>query len=54
MTDPASTALAAPRLSLGSGAAAYQAAVERARVEDWATRLFDRDVDALDERCAGR
>ena len=44
MTDPASTALAAPRLSLGDGAAAYDAAVERARTEDWATRLFDRDV----------
>ena len=44
MTDPASTALAAPRLSLGDGAAAYDAAVERARDEDWATRLFARDV----------
>ena len=31
MTDPASTALAAPRLALGAGAAAYEAAVERAR-----------------------
>ena len=41
MTDPASTALAAPRLSLGDGAAAYDAAVERARDEEWATRLFD-------------
>jgi glucose-6-phosphate isomerase len=44
MTDPASTALAAPRLSLGDGAAAFDAAVERARTEDWATRLFARDV----------
>jgi glucose-6-phosphate isomerase len=44
MTDPASTALAAPRLSLGSDTAAYRAAIERARVEDWATRLFARDV----------
>ena len=44
MTDPASTALAAPRLSLGDGAAAYEVAVERARTEDWATRLFARDV----------
>ena len=44
MTDPASTALAAPRLSLGGSTAAYQAAVERARVEDWATRLFARDA----------
>lgn len=44
MTDPASTALAAPRLSLGDGAAAFDAAVNRARTEDWATRLFARDV----------
>ena len=44
MTDPASTALAAPRLALGDGTAAYDAAVERARTEDWATRLFARDV----------
>ena len=44
MTDPASTALAAPRLSLGDQAHAYEAAVERARVEDWATRLFAGDV----------
>ena len=46
MTDPASTALAAPRLSLGDGVAAYKAAVERARTEDWATRLFARGADA--------
>ncbi len=44
MTDRATTTLAAPRLSLGDGATAYAAAVERARVEDWATRLFARDV----------
>ena len=44
MTDPASTALAAPRLSLGDNDAAYRAAVEQARAEDWATRLFARDV----------
>jgi len=44
MTDPVSTTLAAPRLALGDGAAAYQAAVERARVEEWATSLFARDV----------
>jgi glucose-6-phosphate isomerase len=44
MTDPASTALAAPRLSLGDHADVFQAAVERARVEDWATRLFAGDV----------
>jgi glucose-6-phosphate isomerase len=44
MTDPASTALAAPRLSLGDHAAVFHAAVERARAEEWATRLFTRDV----------
>ena len=44
MTDPASTALAAPRLSLGDGAAAFDAAVVRARHEEWATRLFNGDV----------
>ncbi len=44
MPDPASTALAAPRLALGDGAADYQAAVDRARTEEWATRLFARDV----------
>ena len=44
MTDPVSTAVAAPRLALGAGAAAYEAAVERARTEEWASRLFARDV----------
>lgn len=44
MTDPVSTTLAAPRLALGEGAAAYQVAVERARAEEWATSLFARDV----------
>ena len=44
MTDPASTTVAAPRLALGDGAAAYQVAVEQARVEEWATSLFARDV----------
>ena len=43
MTDPASTS-PAPRLSLGEAAAAYDTAVERAMHEEWATRLFDRDV----------
>jgi glucose-6-phosphate isomerase len=44
MTEPASTALAAPRFSLGDGAAAFDAAVQRARTEDWARRLLARDV----------
>jgi glucose-6-phosphate isomerase len=43
MTDPVSIN-PAPRLSLGAASAAYDAAVERARTEEWATRLFDRDV----------
>ena len=44
MTDPASTTVATPRLALGDNRAAYEAAVERARTEDWANRLFARDV----------
>jgi glucose-6-phosphate isomerase len=44
MPDPASTALSAPRLALGDGTAAYEAAVDRARTDEWATRLFARDV----------
>ena len=43
MTDPVSISSAA-RLSLGEGQAAYEAAVEEARTNEWATRLFDRDV----------
>jgi len=44
MPDPASTVLSAPRLALGDATAAYQAAVDRATTEEWATRLFARDV----------
>ena len=44
MTDPASTSVRAPDLALGDAAEAYAAAVEQARAEDWATRLFDHDV----------
>jgi transaldolase/glucose-6-phosphate isomerase len=43
MAEPASISTA-PRITLGDGSAAYEAAVERARSEEWATRLFDRDV----------
>jgi glucose-6-phosphate isomerase len=43
MTDPVSTS-PAPRLRLGEASAAFDQAVERARTEEWATRLFDRDV----------
>jgi glucose-6-phosphate isomerase len=52
MTDSASTALAAPRLALGDGAAAYRAAVDRARDGEWANRLFARDTTlwTTDER----
>ena len=44
MTDPVSTAVDVARMSLGAGTPAYEEAVERARSEEWATRLFDRDV----------
>ena len=44
MTDPTSTSVRAPGLALGDAADAYEAAVERARADEWATRLFDRDV----------
>jgi len=44
MTDPASTTLTAIRLALGDGDAAFQAAVSRARAEEWANRLAARDV----------
>jgi glucose-6-phosphate isomerase len=44
MTDPTTTATDPPRLALGAAAAAYDAAVERARTEEWATRVFARDV----------
>jgi glucose-6-phosphate isomerase len=44
MPDPASTTVNVPRLALGNGSAAYSAAVERSRSEEWANRLFDRDV----------
>ena len=44
MPDPVSTTVNVPRLALGDGAAAYEAAVELARSGAWANRLFDRDV----------
>ena len=44
MSDPVSTAPAAPVFALGDSAAAYDAAVDRARVEAWADRLEARDV----------
>ena len=44
MPDSASTTVSVPRLALGEGSAAYRTAVERARSEEWANRLFDRDV----------
>src|SRR3954454_20137778 len=52
MTDPVSTAIDAPRLALGALTPAYQAAVDRARDEEWVTRIFDRDttVWSTDER----
>ncbi len=44
MTDPTSTSVRAPGFALGAATDAYDAAVEQARTEEWATRLFDRDV----------
>jgi transaldolase/glucose-6-phosphate isomerase len=44
MTDPTSTSVRAPALALGDASDAFHAAVEQARNDDWATRLFDRDV----------
>ena len=45
MTDsPASPSIAATRLTLGAGQAAFNEAVARAREERWAQRLFDRDT----------
>jgi len=44
MTDPVSPTVQAPSLALGAADAAYRAAVDRARSEDWAGRLFKRDV----------
>jgi glucose-6-phosphate isomerase len=44
MTDRAATAAPLPRFALGESTAAFEATVEQARAEDWATRLFDRDT----------
>ena len=52
MTDPLTTEIDPPRLALGDATAAYEAAVEKARAEDWVNRLWDRDVTlwSSDER----
>ena len=44
MTDLPVSITSAPRLSLADAGPEFDAAVERARTEEWATRLFDRDV----------
>ena len=44
MTEPTSTSVRAPGFALGDATGAYDAAVEQARADEWATRLFDRDV----------
>jgi glucose-6-phosphate isomerase len=44
MTDTTAAPAPLPRLALGTYEAAYEAAVERARDEHWAERLFDRDT----------
>ena len=43
MTDTTAASTPLPRLALGEHEAAYSAAVERARQESWAERLFDHD-----------
>ena len=43
MTDTTAASAPLPRLALGEHEAAYAEAVERAREETWAERLFDRD-----------
>jgi len=52
MTDPLTTEIDAPQMALGPAEAAYAAAVERARSEEWVNRLFDRDASlwSNDER----
>jgi len=44
MTDTTAAPAPLPRLALGTHEAAYEAAVERARDERWAERLFDHDT----------
>jgi glucose-6-phosphate isomerase len=44
MTDRATTAAPLPRFALGEVRTAYDAALEQARTEEWAVRLFDRDT----------
>src|SRR3954467_3811007 len=44
MTDPGSTTLTAPRFALSAARPAFDTAVERARADEWATRLAARDV----------
>jgi glucose-6-phosphate isomerase len=52
MADPTSIAPTPARLSLGESGTAYEAAVDRARAEEWVTRLFDHDTTlwSSDER----
>jgi glucose-6-phosphate isomerase len=52
MTDPVSSAVQVPTLALGDGTAAYEAVVTEARDNEWANRLFGRDVSlwTTDER----
>jgi len=44
MSDPVSSAVQVPMLALGASQAAYDAVVTRARADEWAVRLFARDV----------
>jgi glucose-6-phosphate isomerase len=44
MTEPVSSAVQVPTLALGAGQAAYDTVVEQAQRDEWAVRLFARDV----------
>jgi transaldolase/glucose-6-phosphate isomerase len=52
MTDPVSSAVQVPTLALGDGTAAYETVVTEGRDNEWANRLFGRDVSlwTTDER----
>ena len=55
MTDHPVSITSAARLSLADAGPAFDAAVEHARTDEWATRLFDRDVTlwSTDPRVGG-
>ena len=55
MTDPVSSPVQAPMFRLGDAEPAYLDVVQRARDEEWAARLFDKDVSLwTDDADVGR